>query len=279
MDKTKLILGSGEVYFNRFNSGTLSGDNERYIGNTTEFDVVRTVGFSESRKSVRGVKLKNNKSLTTEDVTFSFRTDNMTTDNIADWMGGEVSTKNVGGRAAQSETFVLVPGRFYQLGLALYPGIGVSDIFGMSIKVNGNFVTDFYMDEVSGRFGVPMSRTDLIGDTATVEYEVRSNKSTIIKASAMNVRGSLRFISRNLGDGQMNYFFPHVLLSPTDRMKLKDADWQSLAFEGESLEPYITYAPVSHGRSPGEQALINEGINPTGFVVIEGVLNDALIGG
>jgi hypothetical protein len=62
-------------------------------------------------------------------------------------------------------------------------------------------------------------------------------------------------------------------------MKMKDPEWRSLSFEGESLAPYTVYSPRTRGRSPGEQALIDEDVDPTGFVVIEGVLDDALIGG
>lgn len=279
MDKTKLTLGSGEVYFDRFETGTTTPTGERYIGNTTEFDIERKLSFTEARKSLKGVKVKSTKNATSEDVMLSFRTDNMSDENVADWLGAEYVSRNITGVGAQSETFVLIPGRFYQLGLATYPGVGVSDVFGMSIKANGVFLTDCYVDEPSGRFGIPLGRTDLTGDTATVEYEIRTSKSTIIKPMSLTVHGSLRFIARNLVGNNENYFFPHVVLTPTDKMKMKDPEWRSLSFEGESLAPYTVYSPRTRGRSPGEQALIDEDVDPTGFVVIEGVLDDALIGG
>lgn len=278
MDATKLTLGSGEVYFNRFISGTRTGEGERYIGNTTDFVVDRKLGHAESRKSVRGVTLKNFKGATSEDVTISFTTDNISDDNTADWLGANITTLTAPRLGAQSETFVVVPGRFYQLGLDLYPGIGASNIFGMSVKVGSTFMTDWYKDEVSGRIGVPAGRTDLIGQTMTVEYEIRNSKSTMIKTEVKDIRGSLRFIARNrVGDNQ-NYFFPEVLLTPRDQLSLKGDNWRTLGFEAESLAPYTVYAITSVGRSPGEQALIEDGVSPTGFVVIEGVLSDALIG-
>lgn len=279
MDPTKLTLGSGEVYFDRFLPGTRTGEGERYIGNTTDFIVDRKLGHTESRKSERGVSVKAFKAASSEDVSISFTTDNMSDDNLADWVGGSVGATSVSGLAAQAETFTVVPGRFYQLGLTLFPGVGASNIFGMSVKVDGQFMTDWYMDEVSGRIGVPLHRTDLTGESMLVEYEVRTSTAVSIKPSMKNISGSLRFISRNLRGPQMNYFFPHVLLKPRDHLSLKGNDWRTLGFEADSLASYSVYGPKTVGTSPGEQELLDNGVNPNGFVVIEGVLSDAVNGG
>lgn len=279
MDRTELILGRGEVYFDRFATGTQTGQGERYIGNTNSFQIERRLETVDRRTTRRGVRMKNMREVTAQDFIITFTTDNITAENLSDWLGGTESVKSVTRLGAQSETFELVPGRFYQLGLPTYPGIGARNLFGLCIRVGNNFLTSgLYVDEVNGRFGVPISRTDLTGQMATVEYEVRNSSGMRIEVERKSIRGALRFIGRNPVGRQDNYFIPHVLLTPRDQIQLKGDGWMSLTYEAEVLADMVIYESGKAGRSPGELALIEQGINPSDFVVIEGVLQQAVNG-
>lgn len=276
MDRTELVLGRGEVFLDRFLPGTRTGEGERYIGNTTGFQIERRFDTVDVRKASRGVKSKSFKDIVGEDVTLSFVTDNISMQNLGDWMGGDAERVTFAGDGAQMETVELVPGRFYQLGKHLFPGIGARNLFGLSVRVGENFVSDLYIDAQNGRFGVPLSRTDLIGQTATVEYEIRFSRSDLIETTRKAVRAAIRFLGKNAVGRNCNYYFPHVMLTPRDQVQLKGDTWQTLTFEADVLAPMVIYNAGKAGRSPGEQALIDEGLAANEFIVLEGVLHRAV---
>ena len=278
MDKTELVLGRGEVYFDRFLPGTRTGEGERYIGNTPAVAIERKVQFASADRSLRGVKYKAVKEATREEVLVTFTSDNMSAENMADWIGGTAEDTVVPRSAAEMETFTIVPGRFYQLGLAKFPAVGARNLWALGVRVGETFIRDLYVDMVNGRVGIPANRTDLIGQTAICEYEIKRSESKTILADSKTVRGALRFIGRNAFGDNANYYFPHVVLSPRDQVSLKGDNWQSVSFEAESLAKMIIYGSGKAGRSPGELALIEEGLSTDGFVVVEGVLNQSVNG-
>ncbi len=278
MDKTELVLGRGEVYFDRFLPGTRTGEGERYIGNTPAVAVERRAEFATAERSVNGVRARNMKELMRESVIVTFTTDNMSADNMADWLGGTAEDTVVPRSAAEMETFTIVPGRFYQLGLTKFPMVGARNLWALGVRVGETFIRDLYVDMENGRVGIPANRTDLIGQTAICEYEIRRSKSKTISGAAKAIRGALRFIGRNAFGDNANYYFPHVVLNPRDQLNLKGDNWQSVSFEAESLAKMVIYSSGKAGRSPGELALIEEGLSTDGFVVVEGVLNQSVNG-
>lgn len=278
MDKTELVLGRGEVYFDRFIPGTRTGEGERYIGNTTAVNIERRLNFVSAERSVRGVRSKSMKEMTREEVVVSFTSDNISIENMADWIGGTADRTTVARSAAELETFVIVPGRFYQLGLSKFPVVGARNLWALGVRIGETFIRDLYVDMVNGRVGIPADRTDLTGQTATCEYEIKNSASDTIQAEAKAIRGALRFIGRNAHGANANYYFPHVVLTPRDQLALKGDTWQSLSYEAESLAKMVMYGSGVAGRSPGELALIAEGLSTDGFVVVEGVLNASVNG-
>lgn len=275
MDRTELVLGSGEVYFDRFIPGTRVGEGERYIGNTLSCQIERRLDFAEARRSLGGIRSRSFRAPTSEDMLLSFITDNISVENMRDWMGGNESRVLTSGFSSGSETVTLKPGRFYQLGKTQFPGIGARNLFGLSVKLaDDTYVTTrMYVDEVNGRFGVPASASDLNGLTATVAYEWRSSTSAQIEPFNTAIRGALRFLSRNTLGKNRNYYFPHVLLSPRDQWQLKGNEWQSLTFDADVLQNYVVYESGAVGLSPGEEAIADEGMTLTEFVVAEDVLH------
>lgn len=278
MDKTELVLSRGEVYFDRFLPGTRTGEGERYIGNTPSVTIERRATFASAERSVRGVRSKSMKEMTREEVIVSFTSDNISAKNMADWIGGTAEATTVPQSAAEMETFVIVPGRFYQLGLAKFPVVGARNLWALGVRVGETFIRDLYVDMVNGRVGIPADRTDLTGQTAICEYEIKLSTSTTIQAEGKSVRGALRFIGRNAHGDNANYYFPHVVLSPRDQIALKGDNWQSLSYEAEALAKMVIYGSGKASRSPGELALIAEGLSTDGFVVVEGVLNQSVNG-
>ena len=276
MDRTELVLGSGEVFFDAFAPGTRTLTGERYIGNTPTVTINASLDVVTGKASRKGIKYTSLKEVVGDQTMIMFVTDNMSVENMRDWVGGDVSATTISGDSYETEDIVLVPGRFYQLGLAAVPMIGHRNLFGLGARNGSNFIHGLYIDEPNGRIGVPLDRTDLIGVTATVEYEIKHAKSAVITVSRKPVKGALRFISHSSVGLNTNFYFPHVVLTPRDQLQLKGDDWRTLTFEAEAMAPMIMYQSHHIGRSPGEAALIADGLDPSRFVVFEGVLNDTV---
>lgn len=276
MDRTELVFGSGEVYFDRFAPGTRVGEGERYIGNTSSLQMERRFEFAEARRSVAGMRTKSIKTPTSEDVLLSFVTDSINFENIKDWIGGEDTATTVDAAASNTETITLKAGRFYQLGRSIAPATGVRNLFATSVQLSdGSYITGrLYIDEVNGRVGVPASATDLNGMSAEVSYELRASAQVQFTQTNVAVRGSLRFIGRNTVGANRNYFFPHVLLSPRDQWQLKNTnEWQTLTFEADVLENFVVYETGSVGNAYGEDAITDEGMTLSDFIMAEDLLH------
>ena len=89
-ESTKLVLGRGEVYFDRFLPGTRRGEGERYLGNTPSFRIQREVERLERSTSYRGRKIAMAGAVVAESHEITFVTDNVDDENIALWFGSSV---------------------------------------------------------------------------------------------------------------------------------------------------------------------------------------------
>ena len=279
MDKTELVIGRGEVYFDKFAPGTMNGTGERYIGNTESVTVERSLAFEESRTSSGGVRTKGVKLLSAEDNKLTFVTDNMSNQNSALWTGGEIENKTQTMGDGYSETFTLTAGVFYQLGKSIAPGLGVREVWALNIKnaSNVNLNDQLYIDEAMGRFGVPVD-SGLGGTVVTVTYEIRYSAFKLIKGARTVARGSLRFISRNPVGNKHHFFFPSVVLYPRDTRELKGTSWATMTFEAESLLPMVDLTVTARGQSPGMAALVAAGVALIDFPALESLFHSALNG-
>ncbi len=74
----QLVLGRGEVYFEAFSAGTRVCSGERYVGNTTGFQITRAINRLERFTSYRGQAASNAMaSRPTKTIPFSSITDNI----------------------------------------------------------------------------------------------------------------------------------------------------------------------------------------------------------
>jgi len=277
MDSTELVLGRGEVYFDRFIPGTRQGEGERYIGNTISAQIDKKHNFTEARKSVGGMRVRSFREATSEDIALSFITDNMTLDNAADWLGASESTQTVIGSELNSETVTLKAGRSYQLGKAFFPIIGAKNLAAVSAKKvsDSSYITyRLYVDEVNGRISVPRTATDLNGVTVTVAYERLGGVRNILSQNHSVARGSLRFVANPAHGKSRHYFFPEVLMSARDQLQLKGDEWQSLTFDCDVLANFIVYEEtLASTESLIESAIYAEGFTLSEFINVEDLLH------
>ena len=252
----QLVLGRGRVYFEPFAPGTRTGQGERYIGNTTSFQVTREVKRQARMISVGGRKYEDFGAVLEESHNVTFVTDNIDIDNVTDFFGlkSESDFLSVG---FVSETFKVTKGRHYQLGKHLSP-FGVRHALVVAVKIEGvaQDAADWDSDTVAGRLYIPLTSTIPDGTTITVDWESRDQAVRSVSSESKELWGALRFISDNADGGQRHVLLPCVRLFARGAVDLKGDQWQQLPFEADAtnLTPafkqvYIDFVDADPGLS------------------------------
>lgn len=230
-----LVIGRGELYFDRFAAGTLKGEGELYLGNTPGFTVSRTVEEVERFTSYGGQQIQIDSLVTREVHTADITTDNVSMDNLALWFGSEPDKTGQVAISFITENIQVKKGRWYQLGTTVEP-FGVRHVEpdivftrnGSALNVPANLI----LDRVEGRFYVMDEAVNIVdGDTLGVTFQWRQSFSVDIIDNGAEVVGSLRYISKNPIGPAVSYFFPYVRLKPASQIDFKTDDWQNFSFD------------------------------------------------
>ncbi len=264
-----LVIGRGELYFDRFAAGTLKGEGELYLGNTPGFTVSRTVEEVERFTSYGGQQIQIDSLITREVHSADITTDNIDMENVALWFGSEADKTGQVALGDITETIVVRKGRWYQLGTTVEP-FGVRHIEpdivftrnGATLDVGVNLI----LDRVEGRFYVMDSAANVVdGDTLSVTFQWRQSFSIDVVDSGEEVVGALRYISKNAVGPSISYFFPYVRLKPASQIDFKADDWQDLSFDVDirRLNVLTKFVYVKQLAGPqltdDEQAIIDHG--------------------
>lgn len=262
MERTKLVLGRGEVYFNPFAPGTLQGQGEIYIGNTPEFTTSRELQSQQVMDSFDGQKVPIEGAVIRETHSARFTTDHMDEANLSLWYGGETTELSQTRQDGVSESFVVRRGRYYQLGVTSSRPVGVRGVEDVVVSIDGVGVDgplNIAVDKTLGRFQVLADAPDIAdGDTVLVTYQQRDVTSVVTLSQKKELYGSLRFIARNQVGPQRNYFFPVVKLTPAGEIDHKANDWQRMSFDVEAQR-----------RSPATEYVYVDEITVLGKTVFE----------
>lgn len=200
-ETTQLILGRGEVYFDRFLPGTQVGEGEVYIGNSLRFQVEREIERLDRKQSYRGRLHDREGALISESHTVSFTTDNIRMSNLALWYGTEVVSE-LSSESTISQTLTVKRGRYYQLtdGGNVFGSRNVSNV----VLLNGSTPilspSNWSVDEATGRIHIfPTAVSVPEGVPLTARFVERAGRGGTLASKAEEVHGALRFISRNEG--------------------------------------------------------------------------------
>ncbi|NSZ63479.1 hypothetical protein G6L16_009015 [Agrobacterium tumefaciens] len=264
-----LVIGRGELYFDRFAAGTLKGEGELYLGNTPGFTVSRTVEEVERFTSYGGQQIQIDSLITSEVHSADITTDNMSMENIALWFGSEPDKTGQIAIGDITEIIKVKKGRWYQLGTTVEP-FGVRHIEPDAVfLLNGNSFdveSNLIVDRTEGRFYV-MDESDAIADNdiLSITFQWRQSPTVDVVDSAKEVVGSLRYISRNPVGPAVSYFFPYVRMKPASQIDLKGDGWQKFSFEVEirKLNAATNFLYVKQTAGPlltqDEQAIVDLG--------------------
>ncbi|CAM3843673.1 hypothetical protein G6L26_009775 [Agrobacterium radiobacter] len=264
-----LVIGRGELYFDRFAAGTLKGEGELYLGNTPGFTISRTVEEVERFTSYGGQQIQIDSLVTREVHSADITTDNMSMDNIALWFGSEPDKTGQIAIGDITEVIKVKKGRWYQLGTTVEP-FGIRHVEpDIAFLRNGNpfdVESNLIVDRTEGRFYVmDESETIADGDDLSVTFQWRQSATVDVVDSAKEVVGALRYISKNPVGPVVSYFFPYVRLKPASQVDLKGDGWQELSFDLDirKLNALTNFVYVKRLAGPlltdDERAIIDRG--------------------
>lgn len=270
-EATKLVLGRGEVYFDRFITGTRIGEGERYLGNTTSFRIQREVQTVSRATSWRGRRIDTPPAVLSESHSVDCVTDNVDLENVAMWFGSETVVP-AAFNANVVETFVVQRGRYYQLGKSQNVA-GTRNVIDVTVRIGSTVVApsgNYTVNLALGRIEIAKYAPAIAsGATISVTFTVRESDTAQVGAQAAQVYGALRFVSFNETPNnrkpQIDYYFPFVSIMPRGQVDMKGDEFQQWGFEATAynLNPatrqlYPTRAPEALITAADQEAIIDE---------------------
>jgi len=247
MSSQNLILGRGKVYFDAYAPNTQVTTGKRYIGNTPDFSLDVTATQLDHYGSDEGLKVKDDFVILQLDRKGSFKTDEVSIDNLALFLIGSSDTQTQTASTAQvSDIGPVLIDRYYQIGVSPLNLTGVRNIANVAVKtkpLTGAGVslvagTDYTVDLGLGLLYIVPTGTTIVSGTTEVEvtYDTTvGNRDQIATTSVASVDGALSFIAYNPKGVQRDYFMPYVSLTPNGAFNLKGDTWQEISWNLEIL--------------------------------------------
>lgn len=249
----------GRVFFDRFDAlGAKTG--ERYLGNCPGFTVEIKSEKAEHYSSESGLRQKDMSIVVQVDRTGTLTVDNLSLDNLALFIAGDLSTLTQAADSEVTEELDVIQGRYYQLGVTAQSPVGARDISGLVVQSTDSSAT-LYVEDEDYALDAALGRVQIItgGDIAPLGSAERVSFTYALPASAWDLaatgtvselRGAIRFVADNASGDNRDVYMPAVSLAPTGEMKLvaDDTDVNSMAFEIEILTPATGAAIYFSGR-------------------------------
>lgn len=250
-----LVLGRGEVYFDRFATGTQTKTGERYLGSTAAFAVSAETQELEHYSSERGLRQKDESVTLQIDYTGTLTVENIDQDNLALFFFGTSEVATIAGATGETEDFTAVPGLFYQLGATASKPEGVENVSNVAAVLDptGANTTltvdvDYTLDAELGRLTFIDGGAVTSGDTVRVTYNIDAQTQQRVISGSDLIQGAVRFISYNGVGNQRNFYMPKVTLRPNGEFALKGEEWQQMSFNMEILQAGTLANVFSTGR-------------------------------
>lgn len=241
------VLGKGELYFDQ-------GTGERYLGNTTEFNITIESENLDHFDSDNGIRVKDESVVLEITRSGSLITDSISKENQALFFLGDVSTvTQVATPVVDEQINDVKLGYFYQIGKTTGNPQGARGMTAVTVTKAPSTAlvlnTDYTLDAALGRIQIlETSVTVVDGDDLLVDYTPTANSRVRVATSNLaSLTGSLRFIAKNPKGNQRDFYIPNVTLRPEGDYALKGDDWQAMGFA------------VEIGQNTGQSAIYIDG--------------------
>lgn len=240
-EKTSLVLGRGEVYFDRFKNGV--GEGERYLGNTPSFQMTRTIERLARKQSYRGAVHEVPGAVISEAISLSITTDNIDWSNVSEWFSSDApaETPIVGDEfLPYTERIVVKKGRWYTLGKQFSSvGAGYVERFTLTRTTGWPLIlgSDYIFDATRGRFQILPEATRIDdGWTVVATYYKRTSGQLVVTSAPKEVLGAIRYLSFNKYGPKTDYYFPLVRIAPQGAIETKGDEWQQMRFSANAMK-------------------------------------------
>jgi len=185
-----IVLGRGRLHFGKYKQGSSTPGGQRYLGNTTEFNLAQAEENLDHYNSDDGVNEKNRSVTLSQDTSGAFTCDDISKENLALWFLGSASQIVIASAAGVSEVLTDVElGRYYQLGAStsMPQGHGGIDNFSINsptgVKATGTLT---------------LSGTGTAADTVTINGHLITMVASGAAGQQINVGASATATAQNL---------------------------------------------------------------------------------
>lgn len=240
-ENKEYVVGKGELYFDKFATGTLVGEGERYLGNTPELTMSGDQSTLDHYDSDNGLNVKDESVVIEDNKTGTLVTDNISVENIGMMFGADPEAVAVAGATALVENFTVAKkGRWVQLGVDEDQPMGARNITNFVLKKGSTTITqpgNYEIDPVNARYFIEGDAADIeVDDVLIATYDQVATQRQLVVEGGSSVSGALRFMSKNPVGPQTNYFWPYVKLTLNGDFALKGDEWQQIPFTFEVLQ-------------------------------------------
>lgn len=247
----------GRVYFDlRDALDALTGEEE--FGNCPSFAISIETEKLEHFSSQTGLREKDDSRVVQVNRTASVTCDNVSFENLARYMSGQVETVNQASGTVTDAVIAVIPGRFYQLGRTDANPAGDRNISALVVTNSAGTTTyvagtDYAVDLTKARLQILASGTIVAGDIKVDYTKPAKTWKRIKTGAASELRGAIRVVSDNAGATNRDYYMPLCILKPTGELPIvaEEAEYVTMEFELEVLTPsngsaiYLDDAPVA----------------------------------
>lgn len=247
------VIGKGRLFFDKFPAGTKTPTGERYFGNTPELSQSIATDTLDHVDSDEGLNIKDESVTIKNDLTLSFKTDNIDVENLALWFTGDLERTTIVAALAVSDPDVEVTrGLFYQLGTSADMPSGTRKVSNVIVSTVVPAVTPTdppivtAIATLDGNVDIDLDRARIYiekdapdiadGDTLRFTYDQDGVTREIVIGKGKEVRGALRFVSNNPIGGQRDHFWPYAKITSNGDYALKGESWQEMSFNVEVLK-------------------------------------------
>jgi len=258
-DTNHYQIPRGRVFFDRFDAlGAKTG--ERYLGNCPGFEIEVKTEKAEHYSSESGLRQKDLSIVTQIDRTGTLTVDNMSLENVALFIAGDLSTLSQAADSEVTEELDVLQGRYYQLGITNQNPVGARNLTGLVVQGTDSSATiyvedqDYAVDADLGRVQILVGGQIAAGgsaETLSFTYAQEDTDWDLAATGAVSeLRGAIRFIADNATGENRDAFLPSVSLAPTGKMKLVQdgTDFNALEFALDILAPSGASAIYFSGR-------------------------------
>lgn len=241
MDTKNYVLGKGKLYFAQWASATdETTSGMRYLGNTTEFNLTVASETLDHYDSDEGVNTKDSSVQTQLNRTGTITTDNMSDENLAMFLLGDVGSVSQAATPVTGEYLnggIALNGEYYyQVGESASNPSGVRGIGSVTVTVDPDgspstavLDTDYTIDTDLGLVYV-IAGGALDGAVGSIDYTPTANSRSQVVTNSNAVYGTLKFVSTNPQGKLKDVYIPSCQLTANGDLGLKGTDWQSMGF-------------------------------------------------